>query len=219
MSSALDTPARLVSAAETLFAAHGIDAVPLREISRASGARNAVAIQYHFKDREGVLAAIVEKHVPGIEGVRHALLDSFWAVSSSDSLRFLAGALVRPLAAKLSDPDGGPEFLQIYGQLFERPPTAGVAGETSLNRWREMVDPYLERDAVRLHRRYTAILHSATELSRRARSGPHKDDRLFTSYLTDVVAAILSFPVSSETSTLADERDRALSSGRRRKPA
>ena len=41
----------------------------------------------------------------------------------------------------------------------------------SLVRWRELIDPLLDRDAVRLHRRYTAILHSATELGRRARSG------------------------------------------------
>ena len=79
----------------------------------------------------------------------------------------------------------------------------------SLCRWRDLVEPVLEEDAARLHRRFTAILYAATELARRARSGPRTDDRLFTSYLIDVVAAILGAPVSEETRRLADERDAA----------
>jgi len=79
----------------------------------------------------------------------------------------------------------------------------------TLERWRTMVEPLLAEDAARLHRRFTAILHATLELARRARSGPHRDDRLFTSYLVDVIAAILAAPVSEETRRLAAERDRA----------
>jgi AcrR family transcriptional regulator len=219
------TRARLVAAAEQLFAERGIEAVSLREISRHSGARNAIATQYHFKDRAGVLAAIMLKHQPTVEAGRQALLDQYEAAGTDgpDALRTLAGALVRPLAAKLADPDGGPEFLQIHAEMLDRPP--GGTGPTALPsvaRWRTLVDPLLERDAVRLHRRYTAILHAATELARRAQTGPHTDDRLFVSYLVDVVTAILSFPVSAETRRLADERDAAVGSrkvGRARKLA
>ena len=79
-----------------------------------------------------------------------------------------------------------------------------------------MVEPLLAEDAARLHRRFTAILHTVLELSRRARSGPHRDDRLFTSYLVDVVTAILAAPVSDETRRLAEERDRARAPKKRR---
>jgi hypothetical protein len=189
--------------------------VSLREISRQSGARNAIAAQYHLKDREGVLAAILDKHLPAIEAARSALLDEYEASGPlsgpvESALRTLAGALVRPMAAKLSDPDGGPEFLQVYAQILDRSPSRGPV-TASVVRWRELIDPLLDRDAVRLHRRYTAIVHTATELGRRARSGPHSDDRLFISYLVDVVTAILSLPVSEETRRLADERDRVRS--------
>jgi AcrR family transcriptional regulator len=209
-----------VAAAEQLFAERGIEAVSLREISRHSGARNAMATQYHFKDRAGVLAAIMQKHQPAIEAGRHALLDQYeaWEVAGEEAVRVLAGALVRPLAAKLADPDGGREFLQIHGEMLDRLPGGGPATALpSVARWRGLIDPFLERDAVRLHRRYTAILHAATELARRAQSGPHTDDRLFVSYLVDVVTAILSFPVSAETRRLADERDVAVGSGARRR--
>lgn len=212
MTQPLDTRARLVDAAERLFAERGIDSVSLREVTRASGARNAIALQYHFTDRAGVVAAILDKHAPEVEARRNALLDDYESGGLRD-LRALAAALVRPLAAQLANPDGGPAFLQIYADLINRPtPDFGSTLDdpnASITRWRHLVDPLLAPDATRLHRRFTAILHAAIELGRRARSGPHTDDRLFTSYLIDVVAAILGAPVSPDTRRLADERDAA----------
>jgi AcrR family transcriptional regulator len=55
MSRVADTRDRLITAAEELFAANGIEAVSLREIVRASGARNTAALQYHFGDRAGLV--------------------------------------------------------------------------------------------------------------------------------------------------------------------
>jgi hypothetical protein len=144
------------------------------------------------------------------------MLDQCEAEGTGD-LRTLVAALVRPLAAKLGDGDGGPEFLMIQADLANRPqPQLGDAtrdggGDVadSTQRWRLLVEPLIDDEAVRLHRRFTAILHCMVELGRRARSGPHTDDRLFTSYLIDVVTAILSAPVSDETHRLAAERDRA----------
>jgi AcrR family transcriptional regulator len=214
---AVETRARLIAAAEQLFAEHGVAGVSLREITRSAGARNAIALQYHFDDRAGVVRAILDKHLPAVDARRNAILDEIEARGAPD-VRALAAALVRPLAAKLSDPDGGREFLQIYADLVNRPapkiPSSERAG--SLERWRAMVEPLLAADAARLHRRFTAILHTALELSRRARSRPHRDDRLFTSYLVDVVTAILAAPVSDETRRLAEERDRARAPKRRR---
>jgi AcrR family transcriptional regulator len=212
-STAETTKARLIGAAERLFAERGIDAVSLREINRASGARNAIAVQYHFEDRAGVVRAILAKHTPDVEARRHAMLDQYEADGAAD-VRLLAAALVRPLAAKLSDGDGGPEYLQIHSDLLNRPLSAGRGGPAddltdSVQRWRVLVEPLLEEDAVRLHRRLTAIQFAAVELGRRARSGPHTDERLFTSYVIDVVAAILQALVSPETRRLAQERDAA----------
>jgi AcrR family transcriptional regulator len=208
----MNTRARLLEAAERLFAERGIDAVSLREITRASGARNAIALQYHYTDRAGVLAAIEARHEPGIEAARHALLDEYEACGGGE-LRLLAAALVRPLAAKLSDPDGGPEYLRIQADLLSRPrPVLGERWRTdptnSMFRWRALVDPFLDEESVRLHRRFTAVLHTAVELGRRAASGPHADDRLFTSYLIDVVTAMLASPVSAETRRLIRSRRR-----------
>ena len=206
---------RLITAAEQLFAARGIDAVSLREINRASGARNAIAVQYHFEDRAGVVRAVLEKHRPDIEARRHAMLDQYEADAAPD-LRRLAAALVRPLAAKLADLDGGPEYLQIHAELINRPrppveATAAPDHRDSIHRWRSLVEPLLGEDAIRLHRRFTAMRLTAAELGRRASTAPHTDDRLFVSHLIDLVTAVLAAPVSEETLRLADDRDSARS--------
>jgi AcrR family transcriptional regulator len=205
------TRSRLIHAAERLFAARGIDAVSLREINRASGARNAIAVQYHFEDRSGVIRAVLAKHRPDIEARRHAMLDQYEADATPD-LRGLAAALVRPWAAKLADADGGPEYLQIQAELLNRPRPAVEAGppvntRDSIQRWRSLAGPLLGEDATRLHRRFTAMRLAAGELGRRASTAPHTDDRLFVSHLIDLVAAILAAPVSEETLRLAAARD------------
>ncbi|MDQ3108146.1 MAG: TetR/AcrR family transcriptional regulator [Actinomycetota bacterium] len=207
------TRARLITAAERLFAERGIDGVSLREINRASGARNAVAVQYHFDDRAGVVRAVVAKHRPVVEALRHDALDEYESAGGAD-LWTLAGCLVRPLAAKLADPDGGPDYLQVHAELMNRTSNeprseAVVDPGDSIQRWRALVGPFLGQDAERLHRRFTAIRFSAAEVGRRASYGPRHDDRLFVSHLIDLVAALLVAPSSEETLRLADVRDAA----------
>jgi AcrR family transcriptional regulator len=216
-----DTRERLIRAAEKLFALHGVAGVSLREITRESGAKNAVAVQYHFGDRDGLLRAVLQKHWPDVEARRHALLDEFEA-DPSGGVRFLAACLVRPLAAKLADDDGGREYLQIHAELLNMPRAADDDGAVvdpkrdSIQRWRALVAPYLEEDATRLHRRFTVMRFSAAELARRASTGRHTDDRLFVSHLIDLCEALLVAPTSAETRRLADARDE---SRRRRRRA
>ena len=201
-----------MSAAEKLFAARGVDRVSLREINRASGARNAVALQYHFGDRDGIVRAVVRKHYRQVHRQRHQMLDAYEA-ESHDDVRKLSAALVLPAAAKLADIDGGPEYLRIAAELLNRPtgafdPDTPFDMSASIDRWRALVGPFLEQDATRLHRRFNAIRFSAMELGRRAQTAPHRDDRLFTSQLVDLVTALLLAPVSSQTATLAARRRR-----------
>jgi AcrR family transcriptional regulator len=213
MSDGVTTSERLITAAEELFAAHGIDAVSLREINRAAGARNASALQYHFRDRDGLLRAVLAKHHADVEARRHAMLDAYEA-DGRDDLRALAAALVRPSAAKLADPDGGPAYLQIVADLMNRPrpvidPAALDDPASSVYRWRALVAGLLDNDATRLHRRFVAMRFAAVELARRARSAPHTDDRLYVSHLIDLVSGVLAAPLSAETRRLDVERTRA----------
>jgi AcrR family transcriptional regulator len=211
MSRVADTRDRLITAAEELFAANGIQAVSLREIVRASGARNTTALQYHFGDRAGLMRAVLEKHHLDVDTRRHAMLDAYEADGEPD-LWALAGALVQPLAAKLADPDGGSAYLQILAELMNRPQpaldrTAFDDPEDSMLRWRVAVAPLLSDDAIRLHRRFVALRFAVVELARRADTAPHTDDRLFISHLIDLVAALLQARPSAQTLRLESARD------------
>ncbi len=207
-----DTRDRIVRAAEQLFAERGIAAVSLREINRAAEQHNTGAVQYHFGDREGLLKAVVDKHRHDSEPRRHALLEQY-EESDEDDLRALAAALVQPIAAKLTDPDGGRAYLRIAGEYYSRPvsfdrlfPEREPAN--SMTRWNELLDEAEPR--VRMAQRVAAIRFVFAELSRRAAEEPGDDDRLFVSHLVDSVTALLGAQPSPQT-----QRLRTRSSSRR----
>jgi AcrR family transcriptional regulator len=207
-----ETRGQLIRAAERLFAERGVEAVSLREINRAADQRNATALQYHFEDRNGLLSAILEKHETAVDVSRQGLLDQIEKNSASD-LSQLAAALVRPVAEKLSDRDGGRAYLRIVAQLINhhgrRVDPIALEEPVSLHRWRALVEPLMSPLAVDpLHSRFTARRIMFIELARRAESPRRRDDRLFESHLVDLVTAILGAPISNTTRSLLAERER-----------
>lgn len=199
------TRSRLIRAAEVLLAEHGVEAVSLREIGRAAGAKNIAAAQYHFGDRSGLILAILEKHTPAVSASRHRLLDD-WENAASGDLRGLVGAMVRPQALKLDDPDGGLEYLQIYGELVNRPSGLGVplveGPSNSIERWATLIEPWLGPEGDVFHRRFLAVRINASELARRARVRPAGDHEVFVEHLVDVVHAMLVAPSAPPTVAL-----------------
>lgn len=204
-----DTRGALLSAAERLFADGGIDGPSLREITRAAGQRNTSALQYHFGDRDELLRAVLERHLRSVDANRSALLDQLDLIGGGDE-RGLAAALVLPLVAKLDDADGGPEYLQVAGEVVARPVRFAdllpllMAGP-GMARWSKAVEPLLPAEAVGrpLHRRFAAMRFVHGELASRARERRTRSDhRLFTSHLVDLVTALLAAPVSPDTARL-----------------
>ena len=55
-----ETRQRLLLTALHLYAEEGLDAVSLRRISAAAGSRNSAAMHYHFRNKPGVIQALVE---------------------------------------------------------------------------------------------------------------------------------------------------------------
>lgn len=205
-----DTRNELMRAAERLFAERGIDGVSLREINRAAGQGNSTALQYHFENRNGLLRAIVEKHRADTEPRRHALLDQYEADGAND-IRLLSAALVLPLAAKLSDRDGGREYLQINCEIYTRQQSIAELvprkdPKSSIRRWHELANPALPEEEGVLHWRFPALRFAFVELARRASEPARRDDRLFTSHLTDLVAALLAARPSEPTRRLMQRR-------------
>jgi AcrR family transcriptional regulator len=111
-----DTRLALMRAAEQLFAQQGVDRVSLREIAIAAGQRNVSAATYHFGSKRELIEALLERHSRPIQN------DWVNALQQEDperklTLHELVELLVRPIVAKIDDPDGGRCYLEICGEL------------------------------------------------------------------------------------------------------
>ncbi|QAY64339.1 TetR/AcrR family transcriptional regulator [Xylanimonas allomyrinae] len=91
-------PARevLLDAAERLFAEHGIADVSDRRVAEAAGQKNHSAVRYHFGDREGLLRALIERHLASLRDERVRLLEA------SESLLGDVRSLVLPVTSALA---------------------------------------------------------------------------------------------------------------------
>lgn len=203
------TRARIVAAAETLFAERGVDAVSLVEIGRAAHQRNRSAVQYHFGDKAALLAAIRAKHSPGIDVRRAALLDALGR-TRRPPLRRLIEALVVPVAEKVRDPDGGEAFVRIHAALIGHPRFPLISGHPTRNnrtadrlfRLVGRVTPSLP-EALREPRILLVtglVFHGIADNAQLARRRGGADAwQLYVSHLVDCVLAVLRAPVSTET--------------------
>src|SRR4051812_17875443 len=61
------TRARLIRAGERRFARDGVAGARLADVVRDAGQANDSAVGYHFGSRQGLLRAIVERHVAEME--------------------------------------------------------------------------------------------------------------------------------------------------------
>ncbi len=207
---AADGRAALVDAARTLFAAHGIENVSMREVGRTAGHRNTNAVQYHFGDRDELLRAVLAPHLAEVRARRVVLLDQIEGEGGPASLRSLAGALVRPSAAALEDPVGR-EHLRIVAARVADHTTVRRGGPLAgmgLGRWDLLAKRHMPTTTLPLHRRFSAIHLCFTELGRRAAARRPRDLRLFVSDLVDLTTGVLGADVSDETLRLLEERAR-----------
>ncbi len=104
----------LVEQAEHLFAERGIEGVSLRDVSAAAGQRNHSAAQYHFDDRQGLVAAVFEARMGEVGRRRQARLDGLHAEGRGDDLVALVGATITPLVEMVAETDGW------YGRFLAR---------------------------------------------------------------------------------------------------
>jgi AcrR family transcriptional regulator len=124
-----DTPARIIAAAEQLFAEGGEDATSLRAITRAA-AVNVAAVHYHFGGRDELLRAVLDRKLGPLNARRLDLLDA--AVAAHGPVVPVDGllrAFLRPdldLVAELRA-SGQVAFCRFMGRAYSQPGPA-VAG-------------------------------------------------------------------------------------------
>ena len=101
----------LLDAAEKLFAADGVENVTLAAITQMAKQRHGGAIHYYFGGRDGLLAAILDRHQVVLDEMR---MDALIELSRSGSVTIeaLLRIVIESLASRLDSPSGR-SFLAI----------------------------------------------------------------------------------------------------------
>jgi AcrR family transcriptional regulator len=89
------TEIALIEAAERQFAMHGIDGASLRQISIDAGLVNSYAVQYHFKNRDGLVQAIFDYRIGVEEQEMQRILDRLELEGRTGDIRLLIDAVWR----------------------------------------------------------------------------------------------------------------------------
>lgn len=129
----------ILDAAEQMIAEHGVR-VPLRDIAVAAGQRNNSAVNYHFRNRQELIVAVVRRRLEPMEEQRRQMLDALTgghpdvenslrimvlpllAVDSEHYARFLQAAALH-LPTDLDQMQGS-VWPQIIDDLSRAVPTA-----------------------------------------------------------------------------------------------
>ena len=208
----LATRAKLVATAENLFAEQGVASVSLNEITRAAEQKNRNAVHYHFGDKDSLIRAIFEKHAVPIAAQRTAMIN---AISSSPNatLADVIAALVKPVAARFEDEDGGLAYIKISAQLAAsnllRYFHKQSGKEDAPEYWPDMAHlwgPYLEEIplALRNHRMSLMVgmmFHGLADhaIFRESDEPEMANTELMVNNLIDSIGAMLAAPASAST--------------------
>jgi len=208
------TREHLLDVAETLFAARGVDAVSLREIRIAAGARNTAAVQFHFGSRDGLIDALIERHMGEIAALQQALYDEVVTSGREHDARSLVEVLVRPAAEYLTRGPSERAWVKIMGDLGQlpdlhldemavvAPPAAQKVGAVLYEQLTKIVRPDLAVE------RIVALAQISVHMSAnraRLRDNPEESraavaDDVFVDNLVDMVTAALFAPSGARQS-------------------
>ncbi|MGH7950783.1 MAG: TetR/AcrR family transcriptional regulator [Limisphaerales bacterium] len=145
-SSPAETRERVLDAAEQLFAQYGVEAVSIRDITRAAKV-NLAAINYHFGTKQSLMAAVFNRWLGPLNERRLELLDALEQKADGKPIKpeAILEALIRPAVEQGFEAKPGHKFfLQLIGRCL------GVANAE--------IEPLIRAQFDRLLQRFNAAL-------------------------------------------------------------
>ncbi|MGW1361982.1 TetR/AcrR family transcriptional regulator [Streptomyces chartreusis] len=119
----------LLTAAERLFAEHGVYAVSNRQVSEAAGQGNNTAVGYHFGTKTDLVRAIVRRHSTRIEEIRARLVTD---LTDPDEVRGWVDCLVRPSLEHLAALGSPTWYARFCAQVVADPALHRIMVEEAL---------------------------------------------------------------------------------------
>lgn len=201
-----ETRELILTAAERLFAEHGVLAVSNRQVSEAAGQGNNTAVGYHFGTKADLVRAILHKHAESIEQVRRRMLAD---IGDDPQLRDWVACLVQPATEHLAAL-GAPTWYARFGaQVMTDPVLRQIVVDEALSEpsLRQVLDglnrslPTLPAE-VRAERGEMArhvIVHTNAERERALAEGtltPRPTWQDTATGLTDAIVGLFQAPVT-----------------------
>ncbi|MFE1883806.1 TetR/AcrR family transcriptional regulator [Streptomyces diastatochromogenes] len=119
----------ILTAAERLFAEHGVYAVSNRQVSEAAGQGNNAAVGYHFGTKADLVRAVARRHTAPIEALRERALA---AAEGSADVRDWVDCLVRPVTEHLAGLGSPTWYARFCAQVMTDPALHEIVVEESL---------------------------------------------------------------------------------------
>lgn len=117
MTQATDTRERIIVAADELLRTHGADRVSLRQIPRAAGHSDMVAIGYYFGDRTGLERAVFRRRRTALTAARSAYLNRLAAQGRDTEVRGLIEAAVLPVVELLRTAPPESDYARLAARM------------------------------------------------------------------------------------------------------
>jgi AcrR family transcriptional regulator len=120
----------ILTAAERLYAEHGVFAVSNRQVSEAAGQGNNAAVGYHFGTKTDLVRAIEERRRAPIEQLRERMVTQ---TDESTDLRGWVSCLVRPLTDHLAELGNPTWYARFAAQAMTDPAYHGFVVKDALS--------------------------------------------------------------------------------------
>jgi AcrR family transcriptional regulator len=213
-SRSLATQSALMDTAESLIAEKGIQNVSVKAIIQASGQKNESALQYHFKNLQGLIDAIHTRRSKQTHVKRGELLDELLSCSTEPTLRELCSLMVMPtyLLAR-ENPDFRNYILGFSHEVAVTPESAlkmvsrsgggGQSGQKTGELLRAALT-HLEEPTYRQRMEFAVRLSSVAmgHHARQKNAFRGKTAALFVSNLIDAIEGLLNAPASEESQAI-----------------
>ena len=196
-------------AAEKLIAEKGLGQVSIREILDEAGQNNTSALQYHFGNLQGLIAAILEERAEETRMKRAELMEALLSGKDEPDLRALCELMLRPAFELARAHTGYRRYIKAFSHQLtliedsaaEKAFSGGGGGESGveLGRLLRQALPHLDRKTFRQRMDFSVRL-CASAMSAQARAknafrGRQSDD--FVENLVDAVVGLLTGPVKT----------------------
>lgn len=123
-----ESEARILDAAEQLFAAHGFNGVSIKDIAVAAEVDTSL-VHYYFGSKAGLFTAVLARRAPGINQARIASMRDYEATARGDVT--VAGAvrayLEPAFAIAIAGGDGEHAYMSLVAQISVTP-AGGLPG-------------------------------------------------------------------------------------------